>query len=789
MSSTFNQLLAIPSALVETSLITMQSAMEETQRAVERMAGLDQGPLTAPPLKGPADVDTAVSEFVNQLLRIARYAPSGVAQLPAAPAEVMAAARRSFGYLDFDDPRNVALPVQLGLSFGRLFVQSALRGMVAVQSVGPSRVQSLVTDFYQMFTELPMFVGLEYKEVLDKCRETLAGAPDDQATRLELGRTLVKCGLYEQAEEELLKIPRGAPQFAEARHEAAAAFYRSARFEDAARADVACMEAEPGNERARSLLWLSAQKLGGYPEFVPASCRMEVKAGYEPTTVHYDDIGTRIGLDKTSAGRGVAIFDFDNDGLLDILVAAAHGGCTLYRNRGDGYFEDVSISSGLDKCVNGFAVTAGDYDNDGYTDLFVTRLGFYGGEGQLFHNNGDGTFTDVTAQAGLKVWGPAFTAAWVDYDGDGHLDLFIANNLGGLFDRKTPNRLFRNNGDGTFTEVTEEAGLSTIWPTIGCAWGDYDNDGRPDLFLSNALGRSQLFHNNGDGTFTDVSQRAGVAELAFGSPAFWFDYDNDGWMDVAQFVWSDHEDMVHTLRTGAAPADGSPMRIYHNNRDGTFKMLNREIGIDGCFGTMSGNAGDVNNDGHLDLVLGNGSPKMDRMDPMVLMETDGQRFRNTTFAAGLPFTGKSHGVTLADLFGDGRLSIIVGAGGAYPGDLLTTSVFYPRELPGNYLNVRLAGVKSNRSAIGARVVLEAGGRKQYREVSGGSNFGCLPFEQHFGLAAIEAVDAIEVRWPSGLVQRFEGLPANRTLEFTEGQGGWRDVYAGKVMRPAEAVGV
>jgi hypothetical protein len=229
-------------------------------------------------------------------------------------------------------------------------------------------------------------------------------------------------------------------------------------------------------------------------------------------------------------------------------------------------------------------------------------------------------------------------------------------------------------------------------------------------------------------------------------------------------------------RHGYGPDDGCPMRVYRNNRDGTFTQVNREIGLTGCWGTMSGNCADVNNDGYLDVVLGNGSPKMDRMEPMVLLENDGTKFRNTTFAAGLPFTGKSHGVNMADLFGDGRMSILVAAGGAYPGDLLTTGVFYPKRLAGNYLNVRLTGTKSNRSAIGARVTVEAGGRKQHRELSGGSNFGCLPLEQHFGFGDIAAVDAVEIRWPSGLKQRFEKPPINKTLHFTEGSEGWKEAY-------------
>jgi hypothetical protein len=566
-------------------------------------------------------------------------------------------------------------------------------------------------------------------------------------------------------------------------HEAAVALYRAGRYADAVSAEVDALGADPADQRSRVILFLASDKLGGYPAFVPEAFRMAVKAGYAKTALQFEDIASRIGMDKTSGGRGTCIFDYNNDGYLDIVVGAAFGGTTLYKNNGDGTFSDVSIVSGLDSAVNTFGTIAADYNNDGFVDLYLTRQGFYMGEGQLYRNNGDGTFTDVTEAAGLKdVWGPAFSASWVDYDNDGFLDLFVANNLGGLFERKTPNRLFHNNGDGTFTDVTAQSGITTLWPSICGAWGDYDNDGFMDLFVSNGIGRSQLFHNNGDGTFTDVSEKAGVDAPGFGSPSFFWDYDNDGWMDIGQLVWSDHDDVIYTLANGEGPPHGQAMRVYHNNRDGTFTQVNKDLGITGCWGTMSGGFGDFNNDGHLDIVLGNGSPKLDRLDPLVLLENDGAKFRNTTFSAGLPFTGKSHGANMGDLFGDGRLSVLVAAGGAYPGDLLTTSVYCPTKLPGNYLNVRLVGVKSNRSAIGARVSIETSAGKQYREVSSGSGFGCPPLEQHFGLGTLEAIDAIVIRWPSGLVQRFAGPPINSTCEFTEGQADWKDVYA----KPAPA---
>ncbi len=765
--------------MLETGLTAMQTAFETAQKTIESMTGQDHGQLRGAPVEGPKDADTALSDFANRASRIARYTPLDTSEIGTVSRDLVDAARRAFGYLDLTDPKNLAFPAQLALATGSLLAQSALRGLVTYEVLGPKKIQSLMVDFFDMFTELQVFTGLEYTQVISRCEERLKVAPDDQRIRYEMGETLVKCGLYDQAIEALRKIPESSSYYANGLHEASVALYRAGRLEQSARTAVEAIDANPANERTRSWLWLTAQKMGGYPEFVPPQYRIEVKAGYDKPTLTFEDIAPKIGLDKTSAGRGIAIFDYDNDGYLDILIAAAHGGCNLYHNNGDGTFTDVSINSGFDACVNGFAPVIGDYDNDGFPDVFVTRLGFYAGECQLFHNNGDGTFTDVTKQAGLKVWGPGFTASWIDYDGDGYLDLFIANNLGGLFERKTPNRLFHNNGNGTFTEVTEKAGLSTMWPTIGGAWGDYNNDGRPDLFLSNGLGRSQLYRNNGNGTFTDVSEEAGIDALVFGSPAFWWDYDNDGWLDIAQFSWSDHEDVMYTMEHGVGPKDGHPTRVFHNNRDGTFTDVGREIGLTGCFGTMSGNAGDFNNDGFLDLVLGNGSPKMDRMEPLIVLENDGQKFHNITFAAGFPFLGKSHGVNLADLFGDGRLSILVAAGGAYPGDLLTTNVYCPTKLPGNYLNVRLVGTKSNRSAIGSRVTLQAGEKRQMREISGGSNFGCLPFEQHFGLATSESIDWLEIRWPSGLTQRFEGIAINDTVEFTEGQHTWRRVYPKK----------
>lgn len=766
--------------LVESGLANIDSALNAMRSFVDSLAWRDRSRRqTSAPLSGPLDVDSAVSDFCNRLYRIWRLSRREGASATAFGQEALKAARQSFGYVDSADPSHQVLPIQLALSVSSLIVQQARRAGATYGVTGPERYPTFVSNVAEMFDEFQLFLGLEYQNLIERYKARLKQAPQDDATRLELGRTLTKCGLYMEAVGHLLEAARNPGVRTVALREASVALFRAGKFEEAARIGNDALAANTHDDRARAWLWLISQNLGGYPDFVPPEHRMEMRVGNDATAVRFEDIAARIGLDKTSAGRGIAVFDYDNDGLLDVVISAAHGGCSLYHNNGDGTFTDVSIGSGIDTAVNTFVIAVGDYNNDGFEDLFITRLGFYGGECQLFRNNGDGTFTDVTQKAGLEMWGPSFIASWVDYDCDGWLDLFVTNNLGGLFDRKTPNRLFRNNRNGTFTEVTDAAGISTPWPTIGAAWGDYDNDGFPDLFVSNAMGRSQLYRNNGDGTFTDVSEEAGVTALGLGSVAFFCDYNNDGLLDIVQLIWSDHEDVIHTMRDGEAPPDAQPLRIYQNNGDGTFTLRNRGIGITGCWGSMSGNAGDFNNDGYLDLLLGNGSPRMDRLDPVVILESDGKRFRNTTFAAGLPFSGKGHGCNLADLFGDGRLSLLVAGGGAYPGDLLTTGVYCPTRLPGNYLNVRLAGVQSNRSAIGARVCVEAGRRKQYREVGGGSNFGCLPHEQHFGLADVSTVDSLDIRWPSGIRQRFEGLPINITIQITEGADSWTDVYASR----------
>jgi hypothetical protein len=759
---------------VENGLMSFDAALRQVQSVVNRLAG--HATTTWPreaPAGGPADIEAATSELANRLLRLAR---SSNRQPASWWSDAFDAVRYSLPRDGLWDPRRwLALTLQLPVALGTLTVQETLRGLMALDAVRPELWGDFFAFVVEIFSDLQVYFSLQYGSELERYRQHLQRYPDDARARLECGRTFMKCGLFREAIDELAIAVRDPAVQRRAHYESLVASYRLGEYSRAIRHGVACLEQDLTDERARYWLWLAAQKVGGYPAAVGDELRMEVVDGYHPTAVQLEDVAAEIGLDKTCGGRGTAVFDSTGDGTLDVVITGTHAGCSLFRNNGDGTFTNTSAGSGLDRCVYAFALAVGDYDNDGLPDLYITGLGFFDGRSMLMRNNGDGTFTDVTEAAGLSTWGPAFTATWVDYDGDGYLDLFVVNNLGGLFDRKTPNRLFRNNGDGTFTDVTAAAGLKTVWPSLGATWGDFRNNGRPDLFVSN-LGRAQLFRNNGDGTFTDVSREAGVESPAIGSVCLCCDIDNDGWLDIVQFTYSRPQDAIHTLRTGRGPRGGTPMRVFRNNGDGTFTDIAPQLGITGCWGTMSGTAGDFNNDGHLDLLLGNGDPGIDRTEASILLENDGRRFRNVTFAAGLPFTGKGHGANMADLAGDGRLHLIVAAGGMYPGDLLTTTVHRPTRLPGNYLNVRLVGTRSNRDAIGARLTLRAGGREQHRLVSGGSGFGCLPFEQHFGLGELTRIEALEVRWPSGHLQQLEHPPINQSLRIFEGKAGWEAVY-------------
>lgn len=768
--------------LAENGLTFIDAGLRRTGELLDRLSG-SPPPTAGDPERGMHHADDLTAAWANDALRTVRrswWDPTG---WPGAGKDLAQLTTRTWseGLRLQDGPALAVLPWRLPVAWASLLSQEGLRATAAAQAVPPDRLGDFVSFVVETFSDLDIYFSLRYGQELEDLRRRVGRRPHAPRTRFELGRTLLKCGLFEEAAGELrsaadLAMPNAASLRVHALYLALVAAHRAGDLETATDLGLACLHADPKHLKAKFWLRLTADRRGGYDDGTPESCRMNVRDGLHATPVRYEEVSAEIGLDKVSGGRGIAVADFFGDGNLHVAISGAHAGISLFRNRGDGTFDDLSLGSGLEHCVYGFALAAADYDNDGLPDLFVSSLGFYDGRGLLFHNEGGGKFRDVTREAGLGQWGPAFTAQWLDIDGNGLLDLFVAHNLGGLFDRKVANRLYRNNGDGTFTDITQDAGLHTLWSSIGACWGDFTNNGRPDLFVS-SLGRAQLFRNQGDGTFKDVSREAGIDRSVIGSVAMAIDLDNNGWLDIVQATYSRTWEAVYTLNQGHGPADGCPSRIWRNQGDGTFKDATAEWGLTGCWGTMSLGAGDVDHSGYPSLLLGNGDPSMDRTEGSVLLANDGRRLRNVSRTAGLPLTGKGHGVCMADLANDGRLHLLVASGGLYPGDLASTEVYRPTEAQGRFLNVKLVGTRGNRDALGARLSLRVGSRRLERMVSGGSGFGWAPLRQHFGLGHSDQVDGLDIRWPSGLHQTFDftddRLPINATIEITEGDAEYR----------------
>lgn len=506
-------------------------------------------------------------------------------------------------------------------------------------------------------------------------------------------------------------------------------------------------------------------------------------------------------------GPGVAFIDYDNDGWQDIFIVNGtnwpgqsdkHSTPKLYHNNHDGTFTDVTHKAGLDVEFFGMGVAVGDYDNDGFDDLFVTAMG----QNHLFHNNGNGTFTDVTQKAGLA--GPrefSTSAAWVDYDKDGKLDLVVANYVqwsleGDLYctlDGKhksycTPEsykgtavRLWHNKGDGTFEDVTKKAGLGDpTSKTLGIAVLDYDDDGWPDLLFSNDTQPNKLYHNNGNGTFTEKAVVAGIA------------FSEDGvaragmGVDVADY---DHSGRPSILITNFS---NQMLSLYHNEGKGLFvdEAPRSEIGRDslltlgfGCFFF------DYDLDGWPDILIANGHIDADiqRVQPNVKYAMPPHLFRNAgkggfvevTSQMGTAFASArvGRGAAYADFNNDGRLDLLLSTNGG-PAYLFENDV-KPDSVANKSLRIKLIGTKSNRDGIGTVVKIMSGGQTQAQMLRSGSSYlSASELVLTFGLAQRDQADSVEIHWPSGQIDRLTNVAAGETVRVTEGKGATSSVKYG-----------
>lgn len=552
----------------------------------------------------------------------------------------------------------------------------------------------------------------------------------------------------------------------------------------------------PQDLGSRWLLNVAWMALGGYPDSVPPAMRIPGLDKRERADFPvYRNIAGALGVDAMSNAGGVAVDDFDGDGLLDLFVTAwgLRDPVRLYIADGRGGYTDRGPVSGLDGITGGLNVSHADYDNDGRPDVFVMRGAWLGGPGghpnSLLRNLGNGRFTDVTIGAGLLSRHPTPTAAWADFDLDGWLDLFVGNESGVARNEGShASELWHNNHDGTFTNVATLTGVDVDAFVKGATWGDVNNDGLPDLYLSILNAPNRLYVNRGGRwpggwRFEERAVAAGV-ERPLASFATWFwDVDQDGWDDL--FVASYDIGAGQALHDGVAaeylrqPVRLETSRLFINNRDGTFRDASRAAGLDTkAIFAMGANFGDLDNDGWLDMYLGTGNPDLRSIIPnRMLRNTGGAQFEEVSIAGGFAHLQKGHAVTFADLDGDGDEDIYTVMGGAYEGDIFANVLF---ENPGwaanSWVTLQLEGRTANRSAFGARVRVvtrDAKGvrRVQHRTVGTGGSFGSNPLALHMGLGAATAIDSVVVTWPDAarLNTAYTGIEPKATWRLVQGE--------------------
>jgi hypothetical protein len=546
----------------------------------------------------------------------------------------------------------------------------------------------------------------------------------------------------------------------------------------------------PDDEGVRWLLNLAYMTLGEHPSQVPPEYLMTFDHfGSELDIGRFKDIAHLAGVNRFNQAGGAIMDDFDNDGLLDLVVSTmdATQAMAFYRNKGDGTFEDRTEAAGLSKQYGGLNLTQTDYNNDGFLDIFVSRGAWftYPMRPSLLRNNGDGTFTDVTREAGLMDPVNSICARWADYDNDGFLDLFICNETG-------PNRLYRNRGDGTFEEVAARVGVQGKQQHCkGAAWIDYDNDGYPDLFLNYLGSTPQLFHNNRDGTFTDVTLAMGITGPQIGFSCWAFDYDNDGWLDIfATCYMRELNDLVRDLCGKPLTKGVDVTRLYRNLGGKRFEDVSHETGVDRMFATMGSNFADFDNDGYLDFYLATGEPSVATLLPNRMFKNiGGKRFADITATSGTGHLQKGHGVACGDWDRDGNVDLFVELGGAIPGDRFHNALFQNPGQGNNWLTVKLVGKKTNRAAIGARIKVVTAGQNPltvHRHISSGSSFGGNPLQQTIGLGRGSSVATLEIRWPtSNTTQVFNDVAVNQAIEVTEFAKDYRKLNWTRLPRPKE----
>ncbi len=554
----------------------------------------------------------------------------------------------------------------------------------------------------------------------------------------------------------------------------------------------------PEDVQSRWLLNLAYMTLGKWPQAVPKQHLIPESVFKSKGNIRFQDIAIPLGLDMRGISGGVCLDDFDNDGNIDLFVTSygLRDQCRFYKNNGDGTFVERTKEANLTGIVSGLGTIQADYDNDGDHDILILRGAWLLGgthPNSLLRNNGDGTFTDVTIESGLFSLHPTQAADWADFDGDGWLDLFIANETQ---DPKRPHpcEFFRNNGNGTFTNIASNLKMDFVGFFKAATWGDINNDQRPDLYISNLYGDNKLLVNRGgtpsSWTFEEVAQKSGAVGSGHTFPSFFFDYDNDGLDDIFCSDYSidlkDQGPRPYIMEVLGKQPPGTWMCLYHNKGNETFANMNRQAGLNSISYAMGNSFGDLDNDGWPDIYLGTGKPDLTSLIPnRMFHNVNGQRFEDISMN-GFGQIQKGHGVAFGDLDNDGDQDIYVVVGGAFEGDIANNILM---ENPGNahhWITVFCEGKTCNRDAIGAKIkvnILDKNGAKRsiWATVGTGGSFGGSSLRQELGLGDATKIESIEVTWPKpglpksiysnialdGFVKLVEGAAAAETLALNK----------------------
>lgn len=555
----------------------------------------------------------------------------------------------------------------------------------------------------------------------------------------------------------------------------------------------------PTDVQVRWLLNLAYMTLGKWPKEVPKPYLIPESVFSSKGNIRFRDVAIPLGLDTRGISGGVCLDDFDNDGNIDLFVSSygLRDQCHYFKNNGDGTFTDRTKEANLTGIVSGLNAIQADYDNDGDRDILLLRGAWLIGgahPNSLLRNNGDGTFTDVTIDAGLLSFHPTQAADWADFDGDGWLDLYIANETQNP-QRPHPCELYRNNGNGTFQNIAPQLKMDFTGFFKAAVWGDINNDQRPDLYISNLYGDNKLLVNRGgtspaDWKFEDIAKTCGAVGSGHSFPSFFFDYDNDGLDDI---FCSDYS--IDLTDPGPRPyiqeilgkqPPGTWMCLYHNKGNETFVNMNKQAKLNSISYAMGNSFGDLDNDGWPDIYLGTGKPDLTSLIPnRMFHNVNGQSFEDISMN-GFGQIQKGHGVAFGDIDNDGDQDIYVVVGGAYEGDLSNNILL---ENPGNdnhWITIFCEGKTCNRDAFGAKIkvnTVQKNGTKRaiWASVGTGGSFGGSSLRQELGLGQATRIESIEVTWPKpglpksiflqvpmdGFVKLVEGATAVETVQINK----------------------